>query len=195
MEQPSFTLPEIPIPLMFNPLKHHIEALQGLIAQALGREESAMDELAKVLQPLGGGLMDFYHGGMSIGGLCTRLLAHLDEQGASDHEAYRAWIAHSGTYRTLTLDEDQSIWVFFPSDDEERFAHLHPARYSPHTTRIRANTLKTVTMAIIHAAHLGAQPRDLAIINAVRTRWLELSPLPHLNDSAALEVAFQLFGA
>ncbi|MCB9637906.1 MAG: hypothetical protein H6728_14340 [Myxococcales bacterium] len=187
-------LPEIPRPLLLNSQKHHIETSWGLIQQTVERGEEGMDVLAKALIPLGQGFMDFYHGALSLAEVCSLLLALLKQEQADRSETYRAWVAQEGSYRTVTLEADESIWVFFPSDGEERFAHLHPARYSPHTIRVRANTLKTVISAIAYAKIHSSQPRDIDVVNAVRTRWMGLSPLPNLEASAALESAFQIFG-
>lgn len=188
-----FVQPVIPVPFLMNAQKHHIEALRGLIAQVVPLGEEGLEKMAEALVPLGQGFMDFYHGGLSLAAVCSMLSASLLSEGADNADAYKAWIAKEGTYRTIVLDADQSVWVFFPTDDSERFAHVHPARYSPHTTRIRANTLKTVVMALAYALQHEEEGRDIDVINLVRTRWLALSPLPSLEDSAALETTFQLF--
>ncbi|MCK6513363.1 hypothetical protein L6R29_25830 [Myxococcota bacterium] len=187
-----FVQPIVPLPLLLNAQKHHIEALRGLIEQAVSLGEEGLDKMAEALVPLGQGLMDFYHGPLSLEAVCSMLKGHLLSEGVEDAERCKAWIAQEGTYRTVELEADRSVWVFFVGD-EERFAHVHPARYSPHTTRIRANTLKTVVMAIAHAAQEDEDCRDIGVINFVRARWLALSPLQNLEASAALETTFQLF--
>lgn len=60
---------------------------------------------------------------------------------------------------------------------EGRHVHLHPARYSQYTIRVKANTLKTA-VAVQIAIRRYEQPLSLALVNQVRTQWLGLAPIP-----------------
>jgi hypothetical protein len=79
-----------------------------------------------------------------------------------------------GGFRSITLS-DTSEWILREGADPEAYVHIHPGRYSPHTFRVKATSLKIAVCAI----YLDGKPNslDTAFINNIRTGILNLSPV------------------
>jgi hypothetical protein len=100
----------------------------------------------------------------------------LNNDNRLDRKAYRDWWADEEEYAVVVL-EDDSRWVLRLGDEQGRYIHLHPARWSPATVRVRANVLKTAFLVLAHVRIFGGDPRDRTVINSVRQKHLRLSPL------------------
>ena len=77
----------------------------------------------------------------------------------------------------------------------ERYIHIHPAKYSKHTIRVRATTLKTVlTLCVNKIPIRDDASQNLQTVNKQRSLFLQLSPIKSLNekDSGILKL-WQLF--
>ena len=77
----------------------------------------------------------------------------------------------------IEFPEDTSKWVLRAGDEDDRFVHLHPARYSPFTIRVRANVLTTAVMALAYTRLHGGDPLSRSVVNAVRRDYLGLAPV------------------
>ena len=85
-----------------------------------------------------------------------------------------------------------SRWVLRRGTEPGRHVHVHPARWAPHTLRVRANVLKTAVMVLAHASVYGGDPRDVARINAVRRQYLGLSPIKELAGDQGLGIVIDI---
>jgi hypothetical protein len=95
-------------------------------------------------------------------------------------------IKRHGHYLNLTLS-DGSIMTMRAVYEGKRknsasFIHIHPSRHSPHTFRIRANTLKTAIMVYFLACCRRVSPFDVALLNEAREK-LKLSLLPEIPSA------------
>ena len=77
----------------------------------------------------------------------------------------------------IEFPEDTSRWVLRAGDEDDRFVHVHPARYSPFTIRVRANVLTTAVMALAYTGLHGGDPLSRPVVNAVRRDYLGLAPV------------------
>ena len=153
----------IPEPLLFNPLKHHLGYIKGYISQ-FNRDD--MTILKSYLQTIGDSQMDLYTGALSIAQISHQILIFINELNG---------------YYMITIS-DGSKWILRDGLNSERYIHFHPARYSPNTVRIKANTLKSLIAAhIIHKNHVG-----LPEINQVRSEILQLAPLKQLSPDIGI---------
>jgi hypothetical protein len=166
----------VPPPVLFNTWKHHAGALRSRVAAAAARGPFALAELGTHLAVLGTKLMDLYTGDLSPSELAALLLAQI----APDREGFAASLADG--YSVVELP-DGSRWVLRLGDDPQRWAHLHPGRWSPLTVRVRANVLKTALLATMHAAVHGGDARDPAVIDALRREHLGLPPVGSAIDA------------
>lgn len=164
--------------ILFNPFKHHLGALQQLLATV------SPADLPAALQKIGTSQMDMYTGHLSPEAIFEEIISQLAAQEMHLPATFAAATAARQGYLEVTLS-DTSRWVLRLSDDPERYIHLHPGRYSPHTLRIKAAALKTA-MAYKAAAGNGGLSGDLLPdMNAVRA-VAGLSPVRSIDDAQHL---------
>jgi hypothetical protein len=168
---------ETPVPVLLNTWKHHAAFLRRAVFDTIAAGPSALDELAGRLVVIGTELMDLYTGQLTPTEIAAEVLAQLDAEGRREPEAFAAWVASSGGYGVLIFADDSSRWVLRHAAGDERYVHVHPARWAPQTRRVRANVLKTAIMVLAHADLHGGDPKDLARVNAVRRDYLGLAPM------------------
>ena len=177
-------LPEVPIPVLFNSLKHHVSTQKGLV-EAFASPDVLLDTLPAALLPLGASQMDVYTGSVSPQALADEVLVQLRANEALKPAHYQAFLKATGSdYRLLELS-DSSQWVLRWGEEPGRYVHLHPARYSPHTVRAKASALKTALASLVYQRRCGYQATTTAI-NQVRQRVLGLSPLRSLAEATAV---------
>ena len=179
----------LPNPILFNLWKHHAGYVTSQLKQA---KKMGWEYFAQEVKAIGNNQMDVYLGRLSPAKIGKEILEILQEKQVYSPEAYQGWIMQTPhSYRLLTL-EDQSVWTLLWSGATERYIHIHPARYSPHTLRVRGTVLKTVIMSCAYAAVENKQP-DLSLINQVRKEVLDLSPVQHLHPEEGLGKMLEIF--
>lgn len=173
---------QIPEPFLFNPLKHHIGFIKEFINNNIDNTGSDLNLLTKDLKHLGTSVMDIYTGTLSISSICMEAEEFLRQNNISGRERYSVW---TGTkvkgFRIISLS-DSSQWTFKFHDNPQRFVHIFPARNSPYTFRVKANTLKSALMYIIIIGKDLVTGDDL---NKVRP-LLSLSPVKDAIDTEAI---------
>ena len=98
----------------------------------------------------------------------------------------------------VTLDADGSRWVLRGGQDPDRpdrFAHLHPGRWSPATRRVRASVLKTALMVLAYQRIHGGDSHDVSLINKVRADFLDLSPIRGLSAGEGLDAILHVLSS
>ena len=120
--------------------------------------------------------MDLYHGPFSPEEIGENVLARLRTDGLLEPTPYRAWVEANGGYRVIEFPEDTSRWVLRTGDDE-RYVHVHPARYGPYTLRVRANVLTTAVLALAYVGIHGGDLLGRSVVNRVRRDFLGLAPV------------------
>jgi hypothetical protein len=173
---------QIPEPFLFNPLKHHIGFIKEFINNNIDNTSSDLNLLTKDLKHLGTSVMDIYTGILSISSICMEAEEFLRQNNISGRDRYSVWTgAKIKCFRIISLS-DGSQWTFKYHNNPLRFVHIFPARNSPHTFRVKANTLKS---AFIYNIIIG---KDLVTgddLNKVRP-LLGLSPIKDLIDTEAI---------
>ncbi|OMP79002.1 hypothetical protein [[Flexibacter] sp. ATCC 35208] len=152
--------------ILFNALKHH----RGYIHQQIAL--ATPDTLPELLKKLGNSQMDIYYGHLSQEGLFEEVLSHIP---VADEAAYLAWL--QGAYREIILS-DTSKWILLEGNVPGQYIHIHPARYSPESMRVKATILKTAIACIV--VHPGVTHPDLNMVNHIRKTILGLSPVRDL---------------
>jgi hypothetical protein len=166
--------PQLPEPVLFHPLKHHLGYLREFTRQGATYSEA---ELKAALRTLGNSQMDLYTGLLSPLRVAQEVVTHLQEQNLLQPETYRTYLnTISKEYFTLTLS-DETDWVLRWGRVDGRHVHLHPARYTGHTTRVKANVLKTAAASVIASRKWGEITIDTPLVNRVRVEWLALPPV------------------
>ena len=118
--------------------------------------------------------MDLYTGRFAIEEICQQIKLQLVAEDAFDTTSFQKILKRG--YQKLTVGDD-SEWILRTGNDPDRYIHIHPGRYSPHSIRIKASTLKTVIGCLVI---YGKSDIDLININQVRTEVLGLSPIARI---------------
>lgn len=159
--------------ILFNQLKHHLPSILDFIAS-----HSVDSEVN--LSKLGDSLMDLYTGSLSLELIFEETVHYLRQQGVTSEEAYRVFLERHEGYATFQLS-DTSKWVFLWGKEPEKYVHIHPARYSPHSIRTKSTTLKTAILLKIR----GVTALHTESINTVR-RSIGLSPIKKVEDATKI---------
>jgi len=166
-------LPDIksPPPIAFNPLKHHIQWVKELL-DTFRREypNSLLTELDK-----GNNLLcDYYYGDLDVVEIGWEIIKRLKEKDLFDRGRYTTWInSHVSKFRNLVI-KDGSEWTLLTGDEDRSYIHIHPARYSKNTIRVRFLALKT---AILLKAMSNKPIPEIQDVNLIRTHYLNVSPV------------------
>jgi hypothetical protein len=173
----------IPEPILFNPLKHYLPFIRDIIGYYL--PDSAKPEirnLSRELKHIGTCVMDIYTGELSTEKIFSEIGWFLKTNNIEAREAYKAWVGSGyNDFRIITLP-DSSQWILKFHNQETRYVHIFPARSSPHTFRIKANTLKS---AILYVIMIGKDYVSEDDLNKARA-LAGLSPIREVGDAEAV---------
>lgn len=173
----------IPVPFLFNPLKHHLGFIRDLVWETwIPGIHSNWPSIAREIKHTGVSMMDIYRGKIDAGSILEELRNQLQQPGLLDPGRFALY---SGTnpedFRTLLIS-DGSEWVvkYFP--DPSRFIHVFPARSSNYTLRIKANTLKS---AILYILFIGKDYISEEGLNSARS-MMGLSPVRDVDEAESI---------
>jgi DNA-binding ferritin-like protein (Dps family) len=174
---------DIPEPLLFNPLKHYLPFIRGFVSsRTLTIYDPGLKELTRELKHIGTCVMDIYTGQLTQEVIFKEILDFLETSNLKEKEVYKSW---TGTdfddYRIVALS-DTSQWTLKYHNHETRYIHIFPARSSPYSFRIKANTLKSAILYIIIFGKDYISDDDL---NAARA-LAGLSPVREAADTEAV---------
>jgi hypothetical protein len=177
------TNPEIPEPILFNPLKHHLGFIREYIFQKTEENYNGdQKEMIKELKHLGTSVMDVYTGSLLINDVCNEILLFLQEKRLSDRVYFSGWTGKGlKDFRIISISDD-SQWTLKYFDNSQRFVHIFPARFSQHTFRVKSNTLKS---ALLYYILIGKDFITGDDLNRVRP-LLGLSPIKDPVDTEAI---------
>lgn len=178
---------DIPEPITFNPVKHHFRFLLRKIEDWRLQDWQQTEEQLRVI---GNNLLDFYLGDLSINAICSETLLYFKTNNLLEREIFSEWIQPM-EYKKIELS-DKSQWVIKKGDSLARYLHIHPGKYSVHTIRVRAATLKTVIAMKIHLPEKNAM-LTLEEVNHIRAEFLELSPVKQLQPEKGILKLWQIF--
>lgn len=186
----EFKYPDIRPPITFNPHKHHF----GFLKQQIENWKNLpWPEVEKELLFIGTNLIDLYCGNLSINEICRQCLHFAEKQELSNAEKLKNWFGKN-EFRKIKLS-DNSEWVIKQGLDSARFLHIHPAKYSPFTLRVRGPTLKTVVALKIITDKKKQKQLDLLLVNWVRNGKLGLSPIKALEKGKGIARIWALFNS
>jgi len=174
---------QIPEPFQFNPLKHHLAYIREYTNHKISEEkQSDNNSLVKELRHIGTSVMDVYSGKLSIKRICRETTEFLNSEKLMERLAFSDWTGKRfNDFRIITLS-DKSQWMLKYHNDESRYVHIFPSRLSPHTFRVKANTLKSAIHYYILIGKDYISRRDL---NHARS-LLSLSPIKDPSEAEAI---------
>ncbi|MGE5394049.1 MAG: hypothetical protein ACM3P1_04845 [Candidatus Saccharibacteria bacterium] len=175
---------DIPLPVRFNPLKHHRKYILRLLQNA------SSEMITDLLDPVCNNYIDLYTGSLTSIEIAQEVIAVLKSMGVLDAEKFIPWVEANHGYRKITLS-DHSEWIVRPGNESERFVHLHPSRTGPFSVRFKGSTLKTICLLKINISGSEKTP-SLAIVNRVRHQ-VGLSPVNKLEPGKGMLASFERF--
>jgi hypothetical protein len=173
----------IPEPFLFNSLKHYLPFIIDFVSnRTLTINDPSLKQLTRELKHLGTCVMDIYKGELARETIFKEIIEFLNKHELGAKEAYRVWAGTgSDDYRIVTLS-DTSQWTLKYHNHETRYIHIFPARYGPHTFRIKANTLKSAILYLIIIGKDYVSDNDLNTARALAG----LSPIKEVADAVAV---------
>jgi hypothetical protein len=177
---------EIPIPIRFNPLKHHLKYIQELFHHA------SLEMITDLLGPVCNNYIDIYTGEMTPEIISHSVIGLLKSKQVLQKDGFTCWVAAKNGYRKIRL-EDESEWIVRKSDESDRYIHLHPARTGAFTIRFKGSTLKTIFLL---KTNPGGQAEKIStdLINRAR-KQINLSPVSSLDRCKGIIKCYFLFSA
>jgi len=175
----------IQLPLTFNCWKHHAGFIKKQI-KFYRNEKISGEELQKTLLVIGGSQMDLYVGKLSPQKICDEIISKLRSTKVLAFEDYKKWLFEKGNEYKLIKISDHSVWTLRLGNQEERYVHIHPGRYSPVTLRVKALTLKTAIAILIINHEKNFQLMDTLQINEVRKKILNSPPVKKVSSNSAV---------
>jgi hypothetical protein len=174
---------QIPEPVLFNPLKHYLQFIKEFVnTRTMSINDPMLKKLTIELKHIGTCVMDIYTGKLLMETIFTEVIEFLKDNNIREWDIYKKWVGTDiNDYRIITLS-DGSQWMLKYHDHETRYVHIFPARASPHSFRIKANTLKSAILYIIIFGKDYVSDDDL---NAARA-LMGLSPVKEVADAEAV---------
>jgi hypothetical protein len=174
---------QIPEPFQFNPLKHHLAFIREFITAKLADENKINSRaLSKEVRHIGTSVMDVYTGSLPVQDICFEIKDYLRINELDKIKSFSEWTGIKyNDFKTVSLS-DTSQWMLKYHNDEMRFVHLFPARLSPHSFRVKANTLKS---AILYYILVGRDFITREDLNKARS-MLGLSPVKNTAEAEAI---------
>ena len=178
-----------PAPLMFNPLKHYLFYIREFIEENIsGKSKKDMKTLTRELRHLGTCVMDIYTGILQQPEIFNEITLYLQENELLERERFMSWTGTGFNDYKITALSDGSQWMLKYHNHDTHYVHIFPARQSPHTFRVKANTLKSAILYIIVIGKDFVNDDDL---NAARA-LAGLSPVREVSDAEAVTEMIEL---
>jgi hypothetical protein len=176
---------DVEAPILLNCWKHHKDFIQTQILKvAKGREET-LQKLPSQLSRIGDSLLDLYSGLLKPYDISILIKSELKKRNVFTKKSFEEWVKNSDNNYQIIYLPDGSYWTI-RKGQHERYIHIHPCRYSPHTIRIRALTLKTAIVVLAWAELYCEPPLSVSVINYVRTELLNTSPIKTISKKDGL---------
>ena len=174
----------IPPPTNFNCWKHQAGFIKKQIESV--KETTEFEELRVYLLKIGESQMDIYFGKFSPLEISEQILSSLHQNKIFEYEQYKSWLSKDGNNYQLVELKDKSIWTLRLGDDAERYVHIHPGRYSLHTIRVKATTLKTA-ISVLCSEKIGEiNTIETQTVNQIRKKYLDEPPLKAFSTASGL---------
>ncbi len=171
----------LPKPIALNVWKHHL----GFIREAIPFcNIDSIDSLLEQLICIKGAVLDIYIGSLTPSEIAGQIVDCLFRENCLDIESYNSWIIQGGNFRNITL-QDGSVWTLTFGRFTNRYVHIHPARYSLNSKRVRSTTLK---VAILFSVLFMNKKTKFSLqnINFIRQDYFHLSPVKGITVDGSL---------
>ncbi|MDJ1470100.1 hypothetical protein QNI19_00265 [Cytophagaceae bacterium DM2B3-1] len=166
----------MPSRILFNGLKHHAQIIRDFIHTY---DAKSMYLLEQQICSIGNSQMDLYTGNLSETTIKEEVITQLTRANLLSEVDFKEFL-HPEQFRSVFLS-DGSSWILRFGERTGQYIHIHPARYSMHTIRVKATTLKTAIGVLIWQKETISE-LDIKQLNYLRKDILKLSPIRSLED-------------
>jgi hypothetical protein len=179
----------IPEPLLLNPLKHHLGYIRQFAGGIHSVKSAAMSEpVVREIKHIGGSVMDVYSGNLSLEKISRQVMDFILAEGVAERDKFLKWVGPLPDSNKTVALSDRSEWIIKYFENERRYIHFFPARYSPQAFRVKANTLKS---AILYVIFIGKDFITEEDVNTARA-MAGLSPVKDIYDSEAISEMIEM---
>ena len=183
---------EVPSPVLFNCWKHHKGFIRQKIREVSDGGEIALLQLPSELLVLGSSQLDVYTGDLFPHEIGVFIKNALLECNINCKSEFEGWLNGDKTEYKLFMLSDGSVWTIRLGEQEGKFIHIHPGRYSVNSIRMKALTLKTAILSIVYGKIFCKSPIDLQVINIVRKELLSECPVKSVSKVSSLSKTIEL---
>jgi hypothetical protein len=181
---------QIAPPINFNCWKHHVGFIKTQIESIQNKNE--LEKLKTFLVKIGESQMDLYYGIYSPTEIKEQVINNLKKKKIFLLEQYEGWLAENGSdYKMVNLS-DKSVWTLRLGENVERYVHIHPGRYSSHTRRVKALTLKTAIFTLCCEKLGDPKLSGKELINEIRKKYLNEPPVKSISVESGLGKLLEL---
>ena len=174
--------PEIPIPIRFNPIKHHRNFILNIL------KSESQEVIAKLLDPICNNYLDIYTGEMTPEEIAHEVIFILKSKQVFFRDDFNNWVVTG--YQKIIL-KDESEWILRISNETECYIHLHPARTGRFTIRVKGSTIKTVLLLNNEIAG-NQKVLSTELVNQIR-KQTGLSPIKKLERNKGISKCYVNF--
>lgn len=175
---------DIPLPIRFNPLKHHRNFMLSTLASR------SPEEIKGLLEPVCNNYNDVYTGALSPTAIGEGIIRILTKEKVLRKDDFARWVQGNNGYRKLSL-EDSSEWIVRLGNEDEHYIHLHPSRDGSHTVRFKGSSLKTIFLMKTMQKD-SAEIITLEKVNQARLQ-IGLSPIKKLDRNKGILSCYEKF--
>lgn len=176
--------PDIPVPIRFNPMKHHRNYMLHVLKYA------SHEEIVSALEPVCNNYNDIYTGELSPAEIGKEIIQKLQEENAFLSDDYAQWLRVNKGFCTLQLS-DSSEWIVRLGNEPGHYIHLHPSRNGKFTIRIKGSSLKTVFLIKAMQDQINDSV-SLGDINKARMQ-IGLSPIKKTDRNKGIQACYKRF--
>jgi hypothetical protein len=174
----------VPLPINLNCWKHHAGFIKNQILSVTSVEE--IEKLNSSLRKIGELQMDLYLGKFLVEEISNQIIKTLKREKTFSFEDYKKWLYKDRKGYQLVKLMDKSIWTLRLGENEQRYIHIHPGRYSLHTIRVKATTLKTAILALCFEQVGEMKSINTEAVNHIRKKYLNEPPIKSLSKASGL---------
>ena len=171
--------------ILYHRFKHHLPYIKHWLKANSG---NLSHDNILTIKTLGASQLDMYCGNLGVEDVLQQVAAYLHGAGIHTTAGYKQWVGDG--FKLYKLSDDSVFTLRFINNDKP--IHLHPARYAPHTVRIKANALKTVICFMLMRE--DANSLSITTLNNVRQQYLQLPPISVTAGIEELEKVYKLLG-
>ncbi len=169
-------------PILLNGWKHHLGFVRRMVNDLSDSEIDQKEEITRILKSIGGSQFDLYLGDLDEYSIGWQTTKYLENEKVYKKTDYFKWLDTTNkNFRNIIID-DGSVWTMLKGNFDDYYIHIHPARYSPCTIRVKANPWKSAIASLVYTKGDIKKACQPEIINISRHTIANLEPVHEKFD-------------